>query len=105
MVGVDDEGKTLGLEADRFPNHDRLLLHLTALIRGHLGGETAPFLRSTVHQLDGESVLTVECLPSIQPVYFRRDQEEIFFVRSGPATLHLSPSEVVAYVGNRSPRD
>jgi DNA-binding response OmpR family regulator len=102
VVGVNDEGESLGLEADKFPSHDRLLLHLTALIRGHLGGETAPFVRATVHLLEGRDLLAIDCLPSPQPVYFRRDQEEVFFVRSGPATLHLSPSEVVAYVTHRT---
>ena len=101
LVGVDDEGVPLGLENDQFPNHDKLLLHLTSLVRMFLGGEFAPFIRSGVHSLGGKEILAVECLPSPQPVYFNRDQSEVFFVRSGPSTQQLSPSQVVAYVGNR----
>jgi len=101
LVGVDDEGIPLGLKPDNFPNHDKLLLHLTSLIRNHLGGEFAPFIRATLHSVDDKDVLAVDCLPSPQPVYFRRDQDEIFYVRSGPATQQLSPSEVVAYVSHR----
>lgn len=101
LVGVDDEGVPLGLENDQFPNHDKLLLHLTSLVRMFLGGEFAPFIRSGVHSLGGKEFLAVECLPSPQPVYFNRDQSEVFFVRSGPSTQQLSPSQVVAYVGNR----
>lgn len=102
LVGVDDEGRALGLETDGFPNHDKLLLHFTSLIRNHLGGEFAPFIRLAVEVAGEHDVVVVECLPSPEPVYFRRDQEEIFFVRSGPSTIKLSPSEVVAYVGRRS---
>jgi DNA-binding response OmpR family regulator len=103
LVGVDDEGQTLGLKADSFANHDKLLLHLTALINNHIGTEFAPFIRASIVTPldDSEDVLSVECLPSPHPVYFRRDQDEIFYVRSGPATQKLSPSAVVAYVSHR----
>lgn len=104
LIGASDEGTPLGLKPDNFPNHDKLLLHLTSLIRNHLGGEFAPFIRSAVYSLHDKDLLAVECLPSPQPVYFRRDQDEIFFVRAGPATQQLSPSQVVAYVSNRERR-
>lgn len=101
LVGTNDDGEVIGLEADKFPNHDKMLLHLMSLIRNHLGGEFAPFIRSSVHSLEARDLLVVECLPAPQPVYFRRDQDETFFVRSGPSTQQLSPSEVVAYVSHR----
>lgn len=101
LVGVNDDGEALGLASDSFANHDRLLLHLTGMINNHLGGEFAPFIQSSIVALDGKDVLVVECLPSPQPVYFRRDSDEVFYVRSGPATQQLSPSAVVAYVTHR----
>lgn len=101
LIGVNDDGEPLGLDVDNFPNQDKMLLHLTSLSRMHLGGEFAPFVRAAFHPVGGKDVLVVDCLPSPQPVYFRRDQEEVFFVRSGPATQQLSPSEVVAYVSHR----
>ncbi len=102
LVGVNDEGEAVGLEADKFPNNDKLLLHATTLIRNHLGGEFAPFVHTSIHSIDDHDVLAIECLPSPQPVYFRRDGEEKFYLRLGPSTQALSPSEIVAYVSNRS---
>ena len=51
----------------------------------------------------GKDVLAVESLRSPHPVYFRRDDDEIFYMRTGPSTRKLSPSEVVAYVSHRAP--
>jgi predicted HTH transcriptional regulator len=103
LAGVNDDGEVLGLDSDKFPNHDKLLLHFSTLVNNHLGGELVPFVRATIHALDGKDLLAVESLPSPHPVYFRRDGEEIFYVRSGPSTRQLSPSEVVAYVSHRVP--
>ncbi len=100
-VGVDDEGIPLGLGPDNFPNEDKILLYLTSMICNHLGSEIATCIKSSVITVEGNQVLVVECLRSPQPVYFRRDSEEFFFVRTGPSTRSLSPSEVVAYLENR----
>jgi DNA-binding response OmpR family regulator len=102
LVGVNDDGEAVGMEADKFANEDKLLLHITSLVRNHLGGEFSPNVRYAVHSPDGMTVLSVDCLPSPEPVYFRREQEEVFYVRSGPSTQQLSPSEIVAYVNNRA---
>lgn len=101
LVGVDDAGSILGMKPDNFPNDDKLLLHVTALVRNHLGGETLPFVRSSVHHIEGVQVLAVQCLASAHPVFFRRDKEEVFYVRAGPSTHQLTPSEVVAYIRQR----
>ncbi|MFK5922782.1 MAG: response regulator [Verrucomicrobiota bacterium] len=101
MVGVDDEGVALGLETDKFSNEDKLLLHLNTLIMNHLGGEFAQLIKATIHTVDEQRVLVVQCLHSVEPVFFRRDNDEYFYVRTGPATAALSPSEVIAYLKGR----
>jgi serine/threonine protein kinase len=47
-------------------------------------------------------LLTVQCLPSPQPVFLTRDNDETFFVRSGNGTQPLKPSEILAYLGQRT---
>jgi DNA-binding response OmpR family regulator len=101
VVGVDDEGKALGLDADKFPNEDKLLLHLNTLVMNHLGGGFSQLIRESIHTLDGQRVLVVQCLRASQPVFFHRDSEEFFYVRSGPSSQALSPSEVLAYLKNQ----
>ena len=51
-----------------------------------------------VHELGGQRILVVECLPATSPVFFNRDNEELFFVRMSNTTQALKPSEVLAYV-------
>ncbi len=101
VIGADDEGKALGLGADKFPNEDKLLLHLNTLILNHLGGEFSQLLRTSIYTVGGQRVLVVQCLNASQPVFFRRDNDEFFYVRSGPSTAALSPSEVIAYLKGR----
>ncbi len=101
MIGVDDDGGALGLANDGFANEDKFLLHLNTLIGNHLGGEVAQFTRTTIRAFGGERIALVECLRSPNPVFFRRENDEFFYVRSGPSTKHLTPSEVLAYLDGR----
>ena len=98
LVGVDDDGNALGLSHDKFTNEDKLLLHFNNLVKAHLGVEFSQFIRAGMGTLNGERILLIESLPSLRPVFFSRDNEEIFYIRAGNATQQLKPSEVLAYV-------
>jgi len=98
LVGVDDDGNVLGLSNDNFINEDKQLLHFNNLIKAHLGVEYSQFIRAGMKDLNDERILLIESLPSPRPVFFSRDNEEIFYIRAGNATQQLKPSEVLAYV-------
>ena len=101
LIGVADDGTTLGLASDGFSSEDKTLLHLTALVRNHLGGDNAQYVKAAMISAGDHRVLAVECLRSAEPVYFRRESDEHFFVRAGPSSQSLSPSETVAYLAGR----
>jgi putative two-component system response regulator len=101
FVGVDDHGTPVGLDNDRFANADKMLLHWNNLIKSHLGVQCAPHVRSTARQLAGQSVLVVQCLPAPQPVFLRRDNDEMFCIRTGNGSQPLKPSEMLAYLDQR----
>jgi predicted HTH transcriptional regulator len=44
VIGVDDDGKVLGLAADDFPNEDKMGLHLVNLIRDRIGDIFLPYV-------------------------------------------------------------
>ncbi|MEA1951818.1 MAG: putative DNA binding domain-containing protein, partial [Planctomycetota bacterium] len=48
LVGIDDEGRAVGLEPDQFANEDKLLLHWNGLIAKSIGPEVMPMVRNTV---------------------------------------------------------
>lgn len=101
MVGVDDSGQPLGLTTDNFANQDKLLLHLNNMIREHLGPQFAEYIRPAIVPVEGTEVLVIQCVPSPNPVFFRRDKEEHFYVRVGPSSQSLSPSQLLSYMENR----
>lgn len=104
LVGVDDEGRALGLARDQFATEDKLLLHWNNLLKAHLGVEFMHLVRSAVQDIDGQRALVVQSLRSTRPVFFRRENEESYFVRTGNGTQALKPSEVLAYIEQRLPR-
>lgn len=101
LVGVEDDGRVLGTAPDRFENSDKYLLHVNNLIRQHIGLGFAGSIRFDLSPLGDDYVLVVRCRRSRQPVFLKMGQEEAFYVRVGPGSRKLSPSEVVAYVTHK----
>jgi CheY-like chemotaxis protein len=101
LVGVEDNGGILGIEADNFDNEDKFLLHVNNRIQKHIGLEHAGFIGYHLVPVDNKKVLLVECQPSPSPVFLKISKEEEFYIRVGPGSRRLSTSEVVAYVTNR----
>jgi Schlafen, AlbA_2 len=95
MVGVEDNGNILGIEADHFPNEDKFLLHFNNLIRQHLGLEHAKYIHFAVKKVRTHSVLVVDCQKSDKPVFLTDKDTEDFYVRVGPGTRKLSTREVL----------
>lgn len=105
LIGVDDEGTVLGMEKDRFANEDKALLHWNSLLKAHLGVEFMPLIQSRFYSVSGKRILAVQCLRSSKPVFFRRENEESFFARTGNGTHQLKPSEVLAYIDHHSTKE
>ncbi|MCH2175053.1 MAG: response regulator [Lentisphaeria bacterium] len=101
LVGVQDDGNIIGMETDKFQNEDKLLLHWNGLLKNHIGAEFSPKVNSKLVFCCQKQVLIVQVLKSLDPVFFRRDKDEIFYVRSGPSSEQLSPSELLAYITAR----
>ncbi len=101
VIGVNDEGKPVGLGIDNFRSQDKQLLHLNNLFNKHIGPEFSEYMNAVIMQFKGTDVLTVKCGSSPKAVFFRREGKEIFFVRSGPATRSLTPSQILSYLETR----
>lgn len=101
IIGVADDGSIFGLEEDGFPNHDKLLLHLTSLVKTRIGALFLKFLHFSVEQIGEKEVLRINCTPSTMPVYLDDGQLEHFFIRTGPATTDLRLSKIYDYIKDR----
>jgi hypothetical protein len=100
LIGVDDVGEPRGLAEDQFDSHDDMMLHLTNIVKDRVGTSFMRFLDFSVEEIDGEEVFRVDCEPSVVPAYLDHQNEEHFYIRTGPATSELQPSEIHDYIRN-----
>ena len=97
LIGVTDNGDLEGLERDNFANEDRLLLHFTYLLKDKIGEQTLGLVHFELVALQGKKILRVDVSNSNTPVFVTFQDDEYFFVRSGPSTLKLKLSEFYKY--------
>jgi hypothetical protein len=97
LVGVEDDGSILGIEPDRFANDDKYLLHFANLLNDRIGKQYLDQIRWELKEVDDKKILRVDCKPSSTPVFLKVNGEEQFYIRSGPSSIQLSPSEVLEY--------
>ena len=101
IIGVDDNGGILGIDADEFENQDKCRLHFKNLINQHIGLEFSKFLNFDILSMDGKSIILIECERSGEPVFLNTKNEEAFYIRSGPSSVKLSTSKVLKYMEHR----
>ena len=102
VIGVDDESKALGIELDKFPNEDKMNLHLVNLIKGRIGAEHMLHIQPYFVDFDGKRVFVIDCREGYAPIYLKsKDGSEQFYVRTGAATSELSPSQIQTFISQR----
>jgi hypothetical protein len=101
LIGVDDDAKVVGLDADGFDNPDKCRLHFKNVFNQHLGAEFSDHVQLDLVQVDGKTVAVVECRPTDTPVFLTLGKDEDFYVRSGPSSLKLSTSKALDYIEQR----
>jgi DNA-binding response OmpR family regulator len=101
VVGLDDRGVPLGIQADAFENEDKYLLHVNNLLQQHIGVEQAANVRFGLYPVGEQKILLIECSPAAKPVFLIDAGQEFFYVRAGPGTRKLTMSETLAYVVER----
>ena len=98
FVGVSDEGTPFGVEADGFPNEDKMNLHLVNIVNRSMGEKAWIALHANFDDYEDARVMVVRCEQSPFPVYLKDGDRERFYVRTGPATKELSGEEMLSYI-------
>lgn len=98
IIGLGDDGSILGIEADRFPNEDKFLLHFNNLIKQHIGLEFSKYISFCIIRIEDKSIFVVDCRKSELPVYVKHGEDEDFYVRVGPGTRKLPMSAAMQYL-------
>lgn len=105
LIGVNDKGELLDLEADictlgKKSSLDGFELALRAAIASYLGEEIDSRVRLTFLVLDSKRVALAECDTHSSPVYFRDGNRRELCIRSGNLTRSLDAAAAIAYVND-----
>lgn len=101
VIGVSDDGSAVGIDADKFPNEDKMNLHLVNLLKERIGPQHMMYVHSHFDDYEDKRVLRVDCSASKSPIYLRDGYAERFYVRAGPSTAELTPSQIQDYIKQR----
>ena len=102
LIGVEDDGAIKGLERDNFANDDKCLRHIDSLISTHIGLEFSRFIHFAIVEIDGLKIVEIRCQTSEIPAFLKKGESEEFFIRTGPASRKLKPSQIIKYLASRN---
>ena len=89
------------LKDDQFANEDKMLLHLTKLIKDRISPLHIDFVNYSIEAIENKQVLRIDCQPATIPAYLVDRGDEHFYVRTGPASTSLKLSRVYKYIQMR----
>lgn len=102
LIGVDDGGEVLGLEADfsaiKKPNNDGYESVFNNAFNQMIGAEFRPYLQVMFPEVDGKTICVLLAQPSPRPVYLQYKGVEKFYIRAGNANQPLSVSKATQYI-------
>jgi predicted HTH transcriptional regulator len=101
IIGVTDDGEPLGIQADKFPNEDKMYLHLVNLVRERMGPSAMMYIHPHFEDYEGARVMVVDCSPAKAPVHLKDCGVDKFYIRTGASTSELTPKQALDYVDQR----
>jgi len=105
FIGVDDEGKALGLENDygrmSKNNRDGFLLTLTNLINRHLGKSTHKFITINIISITNKDVCVISIEKSDNTIFLGKNEKEEFYIRASASSEPLGIEESYKYIKSR----
>ena len=102
IIGVADDGSPIGLEAEGFENEDKMALHLVNIIKSRMGVQAMTNIHLHFEDYQDGRVLVVETYKISTPVFvLDTEKKECFYIRTGPSTTELTPSQTQEYIKQR----
>jgi predicted HTH transcriptional regulator len=101
LIGVDNNGKTIGLEEDLKTvenSTDQFLNLLNSLIVDCIGSEYSMSVNIVIESVEDKQVCKVDVKHSLIPAYFQGEKGKEFYIRFGNTTRLLNTEEAVKYI-------
>lgn len=105
LIGVDPDGKIVGLEKDyatlKLSNKDGFEQYLVSKVSDNIGINCATDITIEFLTYTGKEVCKVNVLPGLQPVYLTQNGKQIFYLKVGNATKSLNIEDALKYCAKR----
>jgi hypothetical protein len=105
LVGVADDGEIVGLERDyqtlKKQNRDGFEQAIMGAVAAHIGTDSCRHLHVVFHDVDGKDICRVITRSSAKPVFIKKDDTAMFYLRTGGGTRRLNVEEAVDYIADR----
>jgi len=102
VIGVNDDGDILGLEADlnvlKKHDLDGFELVFNNAFNQMIGADFHQFIDIKFPEVEGKNICLVRVRPSDRPAYFRSKGKEYFYIRAGNASQPLTVSKATEYI-------
>jgi hypothetical protein len=101
VVGVSDDGTPVGIQADGFESEDKMALHVVNIVKERMGIQALTNTHIRFDDHDGCRVMVMTCRKAPVPVFVKDGNTEHFYIRTGPSTTELIPSQIQEYIKQR----
>ncbi len=101
LIGVDNEGKILGIEDDLKAlneSKDKFAVMLTGLITDYIGTEFSRCIKIGFERIGDQEICRLDVDKAHAPAYFKGDRGSELYTRFGPSSRMLDTKESVAYI-------
>jgi predicted HTH transcriptional regulator len=104
LIGVHDNQSINGLNDEikqlRGNSTDKFLLFFVTKVKDRIGAAWLPHIKHSIVEIDGKSVLRVQCERSQEPAYLDND---VFYIRTNPETTPLKGRDANEYIRRHFP--
>ncbi len=101
LIGVSDDGSPVGIQADVFENEDKMSQHLVNIVKSRMGVSAMTNIHARFDDHEDNRIMVIKCAKAPTPVFVKESDRERFFIRTGPATTELTPSQTQEYIKQR----
>lgn len=103
IIGVADDGRPVRpIETDKFESEDKMALHLVNIVKNRMGVPALANIHMHFEDYQDDRAFVVNTERVSSPVFvLDANKKERFYIRTGPSTTELSPSQTQEYIKRR----
>ncbi|WP_129596556.1 GmrSD restriction endonuclease domain-containing protein [Methanohalophilus profundi] len=102
IIGVADDGESVGIDVDSFQNEDKMSLHLVNIVKSRMGPHAMTSIHPHFEDYNGSRIMVLKCDAATAPIFVNDNGTERFYIRTGPSTTELQPSQTQEYIKQRN---